>query len=43
MAAGQKQTGAKKLMDTGDLKKIVNLIMKRQLEPAIVFSFAKKV
>jgi superfamily II RNA helicase len=35
--------GAKNVMDASGLKKIVDMIMKRNLYPAIVFSFSKKV
>eukprot|EP00752_Nemacystus_decipiens_P013490 g11949.t1 len=46
VAAGKKAFGAKKQTkqqgEGGDLYKIVRLIMDRALDPAIVFSFAKK-
>jgi superfamily II RNA helicase len=43
LAAGKKAASGAKNMDASGLKKIVDMIMKRNLYPAIVFSFSKKV
>jgi superfamily II RNA helicase len=42
-ASGKKAASGAKNMDASGLKKIVDMIMKRNLYPAIVFSFSKKV
>lgn len=46
VAEGKKAFGAKKKIkkkgESSDLYKIVKLVMDRSLDPAIVFSFAKK-
>eukprot|EP00953_Heterococcus_sp_UTEX-ZZ885_P016909 9490-Heterococcus_DN1.PRE.1 len=42
LAAGKKAASGAKNMDASGLKKIVDMIMKRNLYPAIVFSFSKK-